>query len=170
MVGGCLDTTDAGVSSISGSASSSSGSSQGSRITRLLSKARIEDTASDEEAELADLRRRAQLRTAVIWFTAKNPPASLGIPPDTQFGVHRALLSDSDTAADYLADLRRIQLGRPVPEDEERRLALFMVAGGHFAGMIISLRPRGPKDKQAVKGAGDVHVLQHKTFHRYTSE
>lgn len=48
-------------------------------------------------------------------------------------------------------------------------MALFMVAGGHFAGMIISLRPRGPRDRIEVKGAGDVKVLKHKTFHRYTT-
>lgn len=128
------------------------------------------DEDSDEEAELADLRRRAHLRTAVIWFQAAGAPASLGLQPDTQVGVYRSLLPSNDTAGDYLNELKRLQLGPPVPEDEERRIALFMVAGGHFAGMIISLRPRGKSERQDVKGAGDVRVLQHKTFHRYTSE
>lgn len=164
-----------GVSSISGSAQSSSGSSQEDRITRLLKKTKVaeqdkEGMDSDEEAELADLRRRAQLRTAVIWFQASGAPASLGIQADTQVGVYRSLLPSHDTASDYLSDLKRIQLGAPLPDDEERRIALFMVAGGHFAGMIISLRPRRNNERQDVKGAGDVRVLQHKTFHRYTSE
>lgn len=167
----------AGVSSISGSASSSSSGSSDSRITRLLKKkAKIADTPgegevdSDEEAELADLRRRAQLRTAVIWFNAVGAPASLSLPADTQFGVHRALFPTLTTAGDYLEELRRLQLGPPVEDEEERRIALLMVAGGHFAGMIVSLRPRGKSERQDVKGAGDVRVLRHKTFHRYTSE
>lgn len=162
----------AGVSSISGSAASSCASSQ-DRITRLLNKTKVTDTEevdSNEEAELADLRRRAQLRTAVIWFQASNAPPALGIQADTQIGVYRSLLPSYDTAGDYLNELKRLQLGPPVPDDEERRIALFMVAGGHFAGMIISLRPRGKSERQEVKGAGDVRVLQHKTFHRYTSE
>ncbi|BEI85297.1 hypothetical protein CcaverHIS002_0506980 [Cutaneotrichosporon cavernicola] len=161
-----------GVSSISGSASASSASSQ-DRITRLLKKTKVVDKEdaidSDEEAELADLRRRAHLRTAVIWFQAKNTPPALGVEPDTQIGVYRGLFPSYETAGDYLNELKRLQLGPPVPEDEERRVALFMVAGGHFAGMIISLRPRGKSERQDVKGAGDVRVLQHKTFHRYTT-
>lgn len=167
------------MSSISGSASSSSsGESQRDRITKLLAKAKkakdkqeaADEVDSDEEAEITDLRRRAQLRTAVIWFTAPNAPASLALPPNTQFGVIRALFRSLDTASDYLGDLRRLQLGPPVPEEEERRITLLMVAGGHFAGMVVRLRPRGKSEKQEVKGAGDVCVLKHKTFHRYTSE
>lgn len=60
---------------------------------------------------------------------------------------------------------------------EERKITLLMVAGGHFAGMVVSLRPlnlaqgKGLKpERQEVKGAGEVRVLKHKTFHRYTSE
>lgn len=126
---------------------------------------------SDEEAELAEARRRAHMRTAVIWFTAPNAPASFALPMDTQFGVHRALFPSFQNAGDYLGELRRLQLPpTPQPEEEERRIALLMVAGGHFAGMIVSLRPKGSRERQEMKGAGDVRVLQHKTFHRYTSE
>ncbi|KAL1406377.1 hypothetical protein Q8F55_008076 [Vanrija albida] len=163
-----------GVSSISGSASSSSSGSSQSLTTRLLSKAKVTDKEedgvdSDEEAELADRRRRAQLRTAVIWFTPTNAPASLGIPADTQLGVVRALLPSFDTAGDYLTELKRLQLSPPVEGQEERRITLLMVAGGHFAGMVVGLRPRGPRDKQDVKGAGDLRIYKHKTFHRYTT-
>ena len=52
-----------------------------------------------------------------------------------------------------------------------------MVAGGHFAGMVVGLKPldlahgKGKRpEKQDVKGAGEIRVLQSKTFHRYTSE
>ena len=158
-----------GVSSISGSASSSSGSSNG-KITRLLNKSHIDtrSTDSDEEAELANRQRRAHLRTAVIWFSPTCSIDTLGIPKDTQFGIHRALFPPYDTAADYLAGLRNLQL-RDNEVEEERRIAMLMVAGGHFAGMVVGIRPRGKSDRQDVKGAGDVRVIQHKTFHRYTS-
>lgn len=164
-----------GVSSISGSASSSSSGSSQSLTTKLLNKAKVTDDKkegdvdSDEEAELADRRRRAQLRTAVIWFTPTNAPASLGIPADTQLGVVRALLPSFETAGDYLSELKRLQLSPPVEGEEERRITLLMVAGGHFAGMVVGLRPRGPRDKQDVKGAGELRIYKHKTFHRYTS-
>ncbi|CAD6570534.1 MAG: hypothetical protein TREMPRED_005887 [Tremellales sp. Tagirdzhanova-0007] len=159
-----------GVSSISGSASSSSGSSNG-KITRLLNKSHLDSARSvdsDEEAELANRQRRAHLRTAVIWFSPTCSVDNLGIPKDTQFGIHRALFPPYDTAADYLAGLRNLQL-RDSDDGEERRIAMLMVAGGHFAGMVVGLRPRGKNDRQDVKGAGDVRVIQHKTFHRYTT-
>jgi hypothetical protein len=67
--------------------------------------------------------------------------------------------------------------GEPFEPFEERKITLLMVAGGHFAGMVVSLRPlnlaqgKGLKpERQEVKGAGEVRVLKHKTFHRYTSE
>lgn len=58
----------------------------------------------------------------------------------------------------------------PGTDREERRITLLMVAGGHFAGMVVGLKPRGKGDKMEVKGAGEVKVFKHKTFHRYTSE
>nr|ODN85142.1 cytoplasmic protein [Cryptococcus depauperatus CBS 7841] len=160
-----------GISSISGSASSSSGSDQ-SKVARLLKNQKL-DTSSDnssEAAELADRQRRAHLRTAVIWFSPTVPIPELGIPPDTQFGVHRALFPPFEQAGDYLEELKRIQLSGDREEDEERQLTLLMVAGGHFAGMIVGIQPREKTERQDVKGAGDVRIIKHKTFHRYTSK
>ncbi|WWC87891.1 uncharacterized protein L201_002789 [Kwoniella dendrophila CBS 6074] len=163
-----------GISSISGSeSSSSSGSSSQSKVAKLLKRQTLGNngTASDDEEalELADRQRRAHLRTAVIWFSPTTPLTSLGIPKDTQFGVHRSLFPPFDTAADYLTELKRMQLTGDEEEDKERRLTLLMVAGGHFAGMVVSIKPRGKSEKQDVKGAGEVRVLKHKTFHRYTT-
>ncbi|WWC96949.1 hypothetical protein V866_003825 [Kwoniella sp. B9012] len=165
-----------GISSISGSdsgSSSSSGSSSQSKVARLLKRQTLDNNqnlSDDEEAlELADRQRRAHLRTAVIWFSPTTSIPSLGIPKDTQFGVHRALFPPFDTAADYLTELKRMQLSGNDEEDGERRLTLLMVAGGHFAGMVVSIKPRGRSEKQEVKGAGEVRVLKHKTFHRYTT-
>ncbi|WWD16498.1 hypothetical protein CI109_100924 [Kwoniella shandongensis] len=164
-----------GVSSISGSASSSSSgdsSHSQSKISRLLNRQKLNPTSdgdSDEAAELADRQRRAHLRTAVIWFTPTSPLPSLSVPKDTQFGIHRALFPPFETAGDYLEELRRMQLTGDEEEDQERRITLLMVAGGHFAGMVVGIKPRGKTERQDVKGAGDVRVLQHKTFHRYTT-
>jgi hypothetical protein len=168
----------AGVSSISGSASSSSSGSEASqpqsKLSRLLARQTLkpdqqaEQIDSDEEAEIADRKRRAQLRTAVVWFSPDKPLDALGVPKDTQLGVHRALFPRYESAADYLKALKTIQLGSD--NGGERRITMLMVAGGHFAGMVVGLRPKGKNEKQEVKGAGDVRIIQHKTFHRYTSE
>jgi hypothetical protein len=63
-----------------------------------------------------------------------------------------------------------------------RSWALFMTAGGHFAGMIARVsRPgiatvdsvhftTGKKPKGGGKPVPDLEILAHKTFHRYTSQ
>lgn len=54
--------------------------------------------------------------------------------------------------------------------------ALFMTAGGHFAGMIVRVSKPGiagdattGKKSKSAKNVPDMEVLAHKTFHRYTS-
>lgn len=195
---GCSSSHDmSGISSISGSASSSSGSSSHStpendktqttdKVSRLLRRSHLRPVGEDSDAEaeleeIANRQRRAHLRSAIIWFSPSSPLPSLGIPQDTQLGVHRALFPNFDNAAEYLSELRRMQLAQSGTVDvdlddgegeqeQERRITLLMVAGGHFAGMVVGLRPRGGREKQNVKGAGEVVVYKHKTFHRYTSE
>ena len=193
VTGDEFDQLVGGVSSISGSDSASGSSSDSSdgeedKVSKLLRRQKLQDGAAesdDELLELADRQRRAQLRTAVIWFAPREAIDSLGIPKDTQFGVHRALFPQLDNAAQYLEELRRMQLppsrgkgkqatngdddGGHEDDERERRVTLLMVAGGHFAGMVVGIRPRSKGEKQDVKGAGDLRILQHKTFHRYTS-
>ena len=61
--------------------------------------------------------------------------------------------------------------------EEGRKWALFMVAGGHFAGAVIRVsRPEDEQDdddakpkKKKARPKLDTEVLLHKTFHRYTS-
>jgi hypothetical protein len=168
---------EVGVSSISGSASStsSSGSSESDKVTKLLKKQNLntgptDEVDSDEEAELAHNRRRAMLRTAIIWFTPTPPLVEMGVPQDTQFGMHRFLFPPLDNVHDYLAELRRMQVTGQEEQGEERRITLLMVAGGHFAGMVVGLKPKGKNEKQDIKGAGEVRVIKSKTFHRYTSK
>lgn len=64
----------------------------------------------------------------------------------------------------------QLKPGAPGDDEEERRITMLMVAGGHFAGMVVGIRPRGKGEKQDVKGAGEVRVIKSKTFHRYTSK
>ena len=66
--------------------------------------------------------------------------------------------------------------------EDGRTWALFMIAGGHFAGAVVrvsrpndentqdqDLDPKSRKQK-VKKPKPETEVLLHKTFHRYTSE
>jgi hypothetical protein len=182
-----VDELTKGISSLSGSISSSGSSTPSvdlltagtDKVSRLLKRQTFNPGAepevdSDEEAEAADRRRRAELRTSIIWFTVPTGSSIQllsTIPQDTQFGIHRALFPNTLTnSQQYLSALKAIQLQPGGTEEDERRFTLLMVAGGHFAGMVVSLTPAGKNDKQTVKGAGELRILRHKTFHRYTSE
>ncbi|KAL0953500.1 hypothetical protein HGRIS_004726 [Hohenbuehelia grisea] len=103
-------------------------------------------------------------QTAVTWFHS---------PPATQIGVYRALFSKDAELSDYVAQLRDMQYGG----EEGRTWAMFMVAGGHFAGAVVRVsRPddeeeeEEPQNKKKPKRPKpDTEVLLHKTFHRYTT-
>ncbi len=69
-----------------------------------------------------------------------------------------------------------MQLGGGKPG---RLWTILMIAGGHFAGMVVRVRGAeesfhnsqhggSSKTKKAGNGAG-YEILHHKTFHRYTS-
>jgi hypothetical protein len=174
-----------GLSSISGSESTTSSQSTDDKVTTLLRKQKIsssspnapandnDDASFNSSGDAQFLSNRAALRTALVWFT---PPSDL--LPSTQLGVYRALfpshLTDPST---FLPRLRELQL---TPEDlkavdkeegEERRWVLLMVAGGHFAGMVVGIGGKRT-GKKVVKGAAgeNIRILKHKTFHRYTSQ
>lgn len=127
-----------------------------------------------------EYRRRANLRTALIWFSVQNNVSQSLVPQDTQIGVYRALLPPGvNDPSTFMPALRSVQISSDpfdAENPQERKITLLMVAGGHFAGMVVSLKPlslthgKGKKpERQDVKGAGDMRILQHKTFHRYTS-
>ena len=52
---------------------------------------------------------------------------------------------------------------------------MFMVAGGHFAGVVVRVsRPSDVEEVPVSKGkqrkpVPEMEILRHKTFHRYTS-
>ncbi|KZT27751.1 hypothetical protein NEOLEDRAFT_1167864 [Neolentinus lepideus HHB14362 ss-1] len=103
-------------------------------------------------------------QTALVWFHS---------PPATQLGIYKAIFPASLPPSSYLAELRDMQ----EREADGRTWALFMVAGGHFAGAIVRVQrskedeqdeAKSRKGKQRVPKP-DAEVLKHKTFHRYTT-
>ncbi|KAF8630737.1 hypothetical protein AX17_005332 [Amanita inopinata Kibby_2008] len=166
--------------SLSGSASSSSegdsdnGSNESDRVNALVNKTKR--LLRPRSTSPLDERRNAPL-TALTWFHS---------PPSTQIGVYRALFSvETDPRGDaYLEELKKVQRGKEsVGDGDGRTWALFMVAGGHFAGAIVRVsRPeeddkgdeqeggKGKKKHKAHKAQKpDTEVLRSKTFHRYTT-
>jgi hypothetical protein len=116
-------------------------------------------------------------QTALTWFHS---------PPQTQIGVYRALYPLNTPPSSHLDELKNMQ-GRY--GEHGRMWAMFMVAGGHFAGSIVKVthpeeEPDAAEEEQAGgeaegkrkkknikfrKPKPEVEVLKHKTFHRYTS-
>ncbi|KAF7294481.1 bVLRF1 domain-containing protein [Mycena kentingensis (nom. inval.)] len=151
---------DALEDSISGSASEDTDSdTSDDAVDTLVSKAARKNrpTSPNESTPSAP-------KTALAWFHS---------PPATQIGVYRSLFNLGVPSAEYLNELRDMQ------SHKERTWALFMVAGGHFAGAIVRVSrdpeheeeeaaPQRKKNKQK-KSKPDAEVLKHKTFHRYTT-
>ena len=156
---------------MSGSASSSEddesedGQDSDDPVAALVSKTKKQkllDKALDDDKDASRPGGTGPV-TAQTWFHS---------PPSTQIGVYRALFSQPFA---YLDELKEMQRGR------ERKWALFMVAGGHFAGAVVRVsrsdaeaeeeeEEEGGKKKKKKKPKQDAEVLKHKTFHRYTSE
>lgn len=74
----------------------------------------------------------------------------------------------------YLSELKEMQ----AIVDGGRKWAMFMVAGGHFAGAVVRVgRVADEQDevlqtrkRKPPKAKPETEVLKHKTFHRYTSK
>lgn len=148
--------------SISGSESSAdedSDTAASDAVATLVNKRKTNDRRSPSPDAV-----RSAPRTAIAWFHS---------PPSTQVGVYKTLFALKTEETAYLDALRDMQA--PVPQG--RRWALFMVAGGHFAGAVARVsqsevdddeEETGKKKKQK-KPKPDVEFICHKTFHRYTS-
>lgn len=139
-----------------------------------------DDEDDDEDAvnTLVNKTKRLNTRSSSPESASKNPPITaltwFHSPPSTQIGIYRSILPLKTTPESYLNELRRLQPSPP----EGRTWAMFMVAGGHFAGAIVRVS-RGEDDdeedeksrkKRAKKPKPETEVLLHKTFHRYTSK
>ncbi len=148
--------------SISGSASSSEGESEDSdAVSALVQKTRkLARPSSPDDSQNPSIP-----QTPVVWFHS---------PPSTQIGIYKATFPSATSPEDYLSELKEMQHGG----EYGRTWALFMTAGGHFAGAIVRVkRPDGDDDDgpstkkgKAKRPKPEIEVLKHKTFHRYTSE
>ncbi|KAF8557784.1 hypothetical protein OG21DRAFT_1536863 [Imleria badia] len=153
LVGGLDD-------SLSGSASSDNETSDESDVVNaLLSK--INHTSLSDVPEEGTF--RAPL-TALTWFHS---------PPSTQIGVYRMLFPLDTPPSAYLSELKEMQ----AIIEGGRKWAMFMVAGGHFAGAVVRVGRIDDEQDEVVqtrkgkppKPKPETEVLKHKTFHRYTT-
>lgn len=107
----------------------------------------------------------------------QSPLAWFHSAPSTQIGVYKALFPIGGQPVSFVDELGAMQ--NPTPEG--RKWAMFMTAGGHFAGAIVrvSQAEEDREDDVIVSGKHkskpkrpkpETEVLKHKTFHRYTSE
>jgi hypothetical protein len=137
-----------------------------------------DDDESDSISNLVNKANRLTMRSPSPETSSNKIPASplawFHSPPTTQLGFYRAVLPLELEQARYLDELHRMQM--PIPDG--RKWAIFMVAGGHFAGAIVRVS-RAEDEVEVVQNGGkakqkkpkpDLEVLLHKTFHRYTSE
>lgn len=150
--------------SISGSASSDSESSSDSdAVEALMSKTKRVALSPSPTSNS-----RSAPQTALAWFHS---------PPSTQIGVYKSLFPLNTPATSQLDELKEMQ----GLVEGGRKWAMFMVAGGHFAGAVVRVSKEeeevikedenaaGKKKKKPKKPKPDTEVLVHKTFHRYTS-
>lgn len=152
----------------------------GTTLSTLLKRqGNIEDT--EEVETLGKKRKRGAGKPPIIWF--KTPE----LPSNTSLGVYRGIFSitEQQNLPNIIQTIRHKQLpsapppappkldddegGVPLPKAQELgpHIFLCMIGGGHFAAMIVSLKPKitrvhGNVERQAT-------VLAHKTFHRYTT-
>jgi Bacteroidetes VLRF1 release factor len=148
--------------SISGSASESDSASsdESDAVGNLIQRAKI----SSRPASPSDLNPSTP-QVPLAWFHS---------PPATQIGVYKALFSFKLEPASYVDELRSMQTGGG---PGGRKWAMFMTAGGHFAGSIVRVsksdaeeeNSKSAKQKRLKRPRPDTEVLLHKTFHRYTS-
>lgn len=158
--------------SLSGSASSSEedeDDSSDDAVGALIEKHR-KHRINTEQDDIGDDEPTVP-RSPITWF--QSPEA-----PNTQLGAYNVIFPSSAPPDEYPGALRDMQNGGSTG----RSWALFMTAGGHFAGMIARVSrpgiaivdsaqpPTSKKPKGGVKPIPDLEILTHKTFHRYTSQ
>ncbi|EGN96562.1 hypothetical protein SERLA73DRAFT_184638 [Serpula lacrymans var. lacrymans S7.3] len=147
--------------SISGSASSDDESSSGDSdaVEALVSKNKKTTRSTSPSYNL----RRTQ-QTALAWFHS---------PPATQIGIYKTMFPTNIPAAAYLTQVKDMQTRL----EGGRKWAMFMVAGGHFAGAVVQVSRPAEEDvleqskskRKPPKPKPETEVLRHKTFHRYTT-
>jgi hypothetical protein len=151
--------------SISGSDSSSDDDLDptSNTVSKLMTQVTFNDNSSGQKSILAP-------RSPVTWFHS---------PPSTQLGIYGSIFSMNSEQGSYLSELKSLQM----PQSGGRIWIILMVAGGHFAGVVVQVasphsdaqaqlpQKTGKKSSKSTQGPypPPFKVLKHKTFHRYTS-
>ncbi|TFK25601.1 cytoplasmic protein [Coprinopsis marcescibilis] len=146
--------------SLSGSASSSENDSDDSdTVNKIVNKTKNLGLRPDSPESSSP----HAPQTALVWFHSH---------PSTQIGVYKALFPPKIEPSSLVDELKKLQ----APEPGGRTWAMFMVAGGHFAGAVVRVSKDGEEEEESGKSKKkpkrpkpDMEVLLHKTFHRYTT-
>ncbi|PIL25091.1 hypothetical protein GSI_12980 [Ganoderma sinense ZZ0214-1] len=117
--------------SISGSASSSDEESDDDAVATLVNRTRKLSRPSSPDSVAPTIP-----QTPLVWFHS---------PPSTQIGVYRTIFSPATSPSDYLSDLKQLQSGG----EHGRTWAIFMTAGGHFAGAVVRVKRPDADDDDA---------------------
>lgn len=90
------------------------------------------------------------------------------LPSSSCFGIFKSQFNFEATKLDPLQQLKSWN----ATDQSTKYSALLMIGGGHFAGAIISHKPKNVKGNTGSAQTlleQSVDVLEHKTFHRYTT-
>jgi Bacteroidetes VLRF1 release factor len=146
--------------SLSGSESTSEGEQDSDidRVGQLLARSKLSKSSRPSTPTPVRIP-----RTALVCFHSA---------PSTQLRVYNAVFPQEMEQGEYVSELKSTQ----EPKPEGRMWTMIMIAGGHFAAIIVRVQgpieeePAAPsrKGKQR-KPKQDYEILLHKTFHRYTS-
>lgn len=118
---------------------------------------------SDDYASSSTINSHLNTRSAQIYFKSR-------LLQDSEvFGVYKALF----TKASLLNPLESMKDWNKFTDQSTSISALFMIAGGHFAGAIVShqrsnVTGNTRKQDETLQEQA-VHFIEHKTFHRYTT-
>lgn len=144
---------------------------------------------SDDQADETSLYARAstpttavvdddELESTISFMATKSPLvlfSSPSLPNDKCFGVYKTLISAEDSP-NYspLAHLESFSISKPLTKDPLTSgiSCVLLLSAGHFAGAIISHLPHSTKGNSGSPQQlhlQSVRLLEHKTFHRYTT-
>lgn len=129
---------------------------------------RIESPAPENETPIAE--------STISFMATKSPQVLFDSPlaPGKALAVYKAVLNAHDSPNfDPLARLSALS-ARKITKDPltSGMSAVFMLTSGHFAGAIVSHLPHSTKGNSGnaqTLQLQSVRMLQHKTFHRYTT-
>lgn len=143
-------------------------------------KQEISDLYARVESSIVETKDEIEESVSTISFmTTKSPMILLSTPllDDKVLGVYKSLISAVDSPnfdpVAHITNLTYTAENR-MPKDplEAGISAVFMLSSGHFAGAIISHLPhstKGNKGTNTELQLQSVRLIQHKTFHRYTT-